>query len=92
MQAPTTKALESGCASQTTNSSDDAAQTVRSEHAPPLAKPQNYGTWTVQRRYPLDQQSTFCCGEGPPRYRESIIKCLAEYKLLPKKTEKSDSV
>ena len=87
MQATTTRAAANSDVSRTTGMSADTAQSSN----PLLSEPQNYGTWKVERRYPLEQKSTFCCGKRPPRYRESVIKCLAEYKLLPKMAAKSDS-
>ncbi len=87
MQAIPTMAADSSGVSRTTVISADTAQSSN----PLLPGLQNYGTWKVERRCPLEQKSTFCCGERPPRYRESIIKCLAEYKLLPKTAAKSDS-
>ncbi|MGI2029861.1 hypothetical protein [Endozoicomonas acroporae] len=91
MQATTVKVYDGGCASQVAGSSVNAPQSdIVSGQKPTLPKPQNYGTWTVERRCPLDMQSSSCCG-GPPRYRESVIKALAEYQLLPETPTKSVS-
>ena len=83
MQATTAKVLDGGGANQVTAGSADANQHDSNGQSPPSG-PKKYGSWIVERRYPLDQQSSACCGGGP-RYRESVIKCLAEYELLPKK-------
>ncbi|WP_257293337.1 hypothetical protein [Endozoicomonas sp. YOMI1] len=91
MQATTAKVLDGSCASQVTGSSANEPQSdTDNGQKLSLPKPQNFGSWIVERRLPLDKQSGFCCG-GAPRYRESVIKCLAEYKLLPETPTKSVS-
>lgn len=90
MQSTTAKMPSGGCASQVTDGSADATQSDSNGQKSSPPKPQNCGTWTVERRYPLDMQSSFCCG-GPPRYREDVIKALAEYQLLPETPTKSVS-
>ncbi|WP_422444341.1 hypothetical protein [Endozoicomonas sp. ALB091] len=88
MQA-TTKVLDGGCASQVTVSSSNTTQSDSNGQKSPLPGPQNYGVWKVERRCPLDKKSSVCCGGRAPRYRKSVIKCLAEYKLLPETPAKS---
>lgn len=81
MQVTTAKGLDGACSSQITVSSSNATQSDSNGQKSALPRPQNYGSWIVERRCPLDKKSSFCCGESAPRYRESVIKCLAEYKL-----------
>ncbi|USE38784.1 hypothetical protein [Endozoicomonas sp. SCSIO W0465] len=89
MQATIAKVQDGGCVSEVMVSSADATQSGGNGQKSSLPKPQNYGSWTVVRRCPLDKKSSFCCGGSTPRYRESVIKCLADYKLLPETTAKS---
>ncbi len=91
MQVTPTRGLDGGCASQVTVSSSNATQSDNNGQKSALPKPQNYGSWIVERRCPLDKKSSFCCGGRAPRYREGVIKCLAEYKLQSETPAKSVS-